>query len=209
MSQPVYKFIIGIVSSLLLTCPALHATEVDAKKLAGMLNQFKVMQGNFSQETLDAKGKIRQQQSGHFAVKNTGEFLWNIHTPYQQVITSDGKEVHIYDPDLEQITYKKLDAHSQSIPLLLFSDDATRIIKAYDITLMRPNTYLLKPRTNDSLFETLEIVIQPEKPESLTMTDALKQVTSVKFTEVKVNTSIDSSIWKISIPDNTEIVDER
>ena len=49
-------------------------------------------------------------------------------------MVSDGKNVTLWDPDLEQATIKKLDQRLNQTPALLLSGDVSKISQSFDIT---------------------------------------------------------------------------
>lgn len=43
------------------------------------------------------------------SVKRPGLFYWHTDAPQEQLMVSDGQKVSLWDPDLEQVTIKKLE----------------------------------------------------------------------------------------------------
>lgn len=199
----------NLALSFLLVAASSQAGEAETKNLINFLGQLKNMKGQFAQENLDASGQVRQAQTGTFLVNDSGAFVWNIVSPYEQSVVSDGAMLQIYDPDLQQVTRKKLDQKNQTVPLLLFSNDAKKILAAYEVTIPESGHYQLKPKLKDALFDSMELFVNDGKPSSLIMTDSMKQKTRVKFEQLEINGNIQASQWKLVIPPDTEIIDER
>ena len=44
---------------------------------------------------------------GEFAFARPGRFRWDIRSPYQQLIVTDGKKLYFYDKDLKQVTIRE------------------------------------------------------------------------------------------------------
>ena len=179
------------------------------QQLLAQLKNIKSLQAHFVQESYDAKNTLLQKQNGTFAVTEKGEFLWDIQTPYEQKIISDGKTIKLFDPDLEQLTIKALDKKTQVIPLLLFSGDSENLAKQFTVSSSSPNIYTLSAQNKNSLFDEMRISFKDGKPDALTIVDSMKQKTSVRFTQVIVNQAIKSSDFQFDAPAGVDIIDER
>lgn len=205
-----------IVTALLLQFSLpLFANEA-ADSLLAQLKPINNLSASFQQQTFDKNTKPLQQQNGHFVVKKSGEFRWSVNAPYEQLIVSDGKTLHIYDPDLEQLTIKKADTKVQMVPLLLFSHNADEILSQYDISLVNTEAtsvnnrvYELSPKQSGNLFEGLRIVFSSGTPKQLEITDSLKQVTRVEFGAVMLNKSLMQDDFQFVVPEGIDIIDER
>ncbi len=68
--------------------------------------------------------------------------------------------------------------------------------------------FLLEPKEN-SLFETVHILIKDKNIVELFLTDALGSKTSVEFSDVIRNENIDVSEFIFETPEGTDIVDSR
>ena len=110
-----------------------YAGEQDVQRLTQLLEKSQTIEANFSQLTLDAGGTSLQETSGKMTVKRPGLFYWHTDAPQEQVVVSDGKNVTLWDPDLEQVTIKKLDVRLNQTPALLLSGDVSKISQSFDI----------------------------------------------------------------------------
>jgi len=180
-----------------------------ATHLIEKLKAIKTLQADFVQESYDAKQKLLQKQNGSFKVKDSGEFIWLIAVPYEQKIISDAKSLKIYDPDLEQLTIKKLDDKAQVIPLLLFSGKSDQINDLYNVVAISDSHYSLASKSNNNLFDKLEIDFVDETPVSLIILDSLKQKTIVSFSNTVFNKPLSASLFQFIAPEGADIVDER
>src|SRR5690606_18836130 len=170
------------------------------------------LSANFQQESLDKNEKLLQKQIGRFVVKRSGEFFWYVNPPYEQHIFSDGGVVKIYDPDLEQLTIKSIDQKTQMIPLLLFSDNAQKIIEQYTVNQIKEGknpAFELIPITNGHFFDRLIVVflLNPDGhvPQRLEITDSLKQKTRVHFDNAVLNQPLDPGVFMFSIPEGIDV----
>src|SRR5690606_35728590 len=107
--------------------PAQADEEKAAQRLTELLNQAQTLTARFSQLTLDGSGSRLQETSGELALKRPGQFRWHTDAPLEQLLVSNGKQIWLYDPDLEQVTIQTLDQRLSHTPALLLSGDVSQI----------------------------------------------------------------------------------
>jgi len=88
----------------------------------------------FEQQAYDRSGKVVDRSSGRFAFARPGKFRWAYEKPHRQLLVADGTKLWIYDPDLQQVTVKRIDQAISSTPaaLLAGKDDITRLFTLRD-----------------------------------------------------------------------------
>ena len=144
VSLVLYRFAFDLPWSphpwLLLLLPVLafsslsaHADAESVKRLGQLLGSDTIT-ARFSQLTLDGSGTQLQETAGEMSVKRPGLFYWHTDAPQEQLMVSDGQKVSLWDPDLEQVTIKKLDQRLTQTPALLLSGDVSKISDSFDIT---------------------------------------------------------------------------
>lgn len=126
-----------------------------AKRLNTLLSNTKSMTANFTQTTKGANGGKSGLSakngtfSGNVSLQRPNNFRWNITSPSEQLIVTDGSALWVYDKDLEQVTRQSTDQQVGNTPALLLSGDPSKIAKNFKIT--QPNAtknyYVLYPKT--------------------------------------------------------------
>ncbi|HAI45347.1 MAG TPA: outer membrane lipoprotein carrier protein LolA, partial [Stenotrophomonas sp.] len=101
------------------------------------LNRFtqglKGLDGQFSQQVFDSKGKVKENTSGRVALSAPRLFRWEYIKPHEQLIVADGKKVWVYEKDLEQATVRPQGAEEQNSPLTALINPAL-LDKQYDVS---------------------------------------------------------------------------
>src|SRR2546425_12228655 len=69
----------------------------------------KTASARFEQQVYDRSGKVVEKASGSFAFARPGKFRWTYEKPHKQVLVADGAKLWIHDPDLNQVTVKRID----------------------------------------------------------------------------------------------------
>nr|WP_314485280.1 outer membrane lipoprotein chaperone LolA [uncultured Pseudomonas sp.] len=200
-----------LVSALALGPVSVFAGEQDVQRLTQLLEKSQTIEANFSQLTLDAGGTSLQETSGKMTVKRPGLFYWHTNAPQEQVVVSDGKNVTLWDPDLEQATVKKLDVRLNQTPALLLSGDVSKISQSFDIVSRQQGDvmdFTLKPKTKDTLFDSLRVSFRKGLINDMQLIDSVGQRTNILFNGVKANQAVADSTFKFDIPKGADVIKE-
>ena len=200
-----------LVSAMALSSASAIAAEADAARLTQLLDKSRTISANFSQLTLDGTGTQLQETTGQMAVQRPGLFYWHTDAPAEQVVVSDGKNVTLWDRDLEQATIKKLDQRLTETPALLLSGDVSKISHSFDITSKEQGEvmdFVLKPKTKDTLFDSLRLSFRRGLVNDMQLIDSVGQRTNILFTAVKANEAIPASKFKFDIPKGADVISE-
>lgn len=189
-----------------------QADQVSADRLTHLLEPLKTYSADFEQQILDASGSSMQDTSGHMWLSRPGHFRWEVNEPYRQLVVSNGDEVRLYDPDLEQVTIQPLDNRVTHTPALLLSGSASELSDNYDVTRQQQGaseTFTLVPKANDTLFEQLKLTFYSERLDALQMTDSTGQRTAIDFDNAESNVEIDPGQFDFQIPEGADVIREQ
>ena len=165
--------------------------------------------GNFEQKVFDKNGKLVQESRGSFALQRPGKFRWSYAKPHPQVIVGDGERVWIHDPDLNQVTVRKLARAIGSTPAALLAGSAD-IEKAFELSEAGTREGLewleAKPREKESGFERIRLGLSAEGVEAMELVDNFGQTTLLRFTEVIRNPRIDNNTFRFTPPRGADVL---
>ena len=94
---------------------------------------LKGLDGQFSQQVFDSRGKVKESTSGRVALSAPRLFRWEYVRPHEQLIVADGKKVWMYEPDLEQATVREQGKEEQNSPLTALINPAL-LEQQYDVS---------------------------------------------------------------------------
>lgn len=200
-----------LVSALTLGSVTAYAGEQDVQRLTQLLEKSQTIEANFSQLTLDAGGTSLQETTGKMVVQRPGLFYWHTNAPQEQLVVSDGKNVTLWDPDLEQATVKKLDQRLNQTPALLLSGDVSKISQSFDITSKQQGEvmdFTLKPKTKDTLFDSLRVSFRKGLINDMQLVDGVGQRTNILFNGVKANQAVSANQFRFDIPKGADVIRE-
>lgn len=189
--------------------PAAALASEGADRLSRMLEPLETFEASFEQLILDGSGERLQQANGQMWLSRPGKFRWEVEAPYEQVVVSNGEEVSLYDPDLEQVTVQALDQRVTHTPALLLSGSASELTESYEVSRRQQGSaesFTLVPKAADTLFEELEMTFRGERLSFLQMTDSTGQQTAIEFHDVQMNPSIDDQRFVLEVPDGVDVI---
>lgn len=207
----------ALVSTLGVAAPMIALTQsataapadslVAAKRLNKLLTNTKSMTANFSQTT---KGASSGTFTGTMSVQRPNNFRWETKSPSEQIIVANGNSMWIYDKDLEQATKQAVDTQVGNTPALLLSGDPSKIDKNFRVTqpYSSKNYYVLYPKSGDASFKNLSVSFSGGKPVMMVLNDSLGQTTSIKFSNIKLNPSLNSSQFKFTPPAGVDVINQ-
>ncbi len=201
-----------------LCIPGVQATESlpedssPATLLAAELAALTSMDAAFTQLTLSTDGRVLQENQGHLWVASPARFRIETEAPFAQTLVSDGNDFWSFDADLEQVIIQPLDKNVEQVPILLLGGDSAAVVAAYNVSYFEEEAlryFVLTPKSQATLFETLTVEFTERLPTAITITDAMGQQTRISFTEPQTNTDPDLKRFQFLIPDGVDVIDDR
>ena len=178
-------------------------------QLRAFVDTVKTATGTFTQSTVGAQGRTQPAQSGMFAFQRPGKFRWAVKQPYEQLIVSDGKQVYQYDPDLAQVTERKVDqAIGTSPAAILFGSG--NLEQAFNVTPMPDRDGMqwlrAKPRNADAGFSQVDIGLKNNLPARVELLDSFGQTTRVELSGIQSNATIPADTFAFTAPPGVDVV---
>ncbi|MFN0304315.1 MAG: outer membrane lipoprotein chaperone LolA [Burkholderiales bacterium] len=180
-------------------------------RLNAFMNDTRSAKSEFSQRIVDRSGKVTQESRGTLEFARPGKFRWTYVKPYNQLIVGDGSKVWIYDPDLNQVSIRKIDAALGSTPAALLSgnNDAMKAFVLKDEGTRDGLEWVLAtPRQKEANFERIRIGFSKEGLAAMELTDAFGQQTVLKFLTMERNPRIDPSTFQFTPPKGADVIGE-
>ncbi len=199
---------IRLFLSLCLIAPMIPAQADDVSDLQATLSGMHSMQGKFSQAVTTRSGKV-QISLGDFAIQRPGKFRWHYTKPYEQLIVGDGKEVWLYDPDLEQVTVRTMDQALDASPAALLSGD-NNLTKRYTLKALQPRDGLAwveaLPKHNESNFNRVRLGFANNEIRRMELEDSFGQTTKIEFQNVMLNGKPETGLFRFTPPKGADVI---
>ena len=196
----------------LLSAQSVSATAID--KLHRFLESTRTVRADFSQIVVAKNGRKPQQSSGVMLLSRPGKFRWQIEKPYSQLLLGDGEKVWIYDPDLRQVTVKKVGAALGGSPAALLAGDSSLDKNSLDknFTLSeageREGIEWLEaiPKSTDSGFEKIRLGFVGADLKSMELFDNFGQTTTLLFFRFERNPALAPTLFRFVPPAGADVI---
>ncbi len=178
--------------------------------LAAFTQGLKSLQGGFSQEVYDTKGRLKQSSSGRVSLATPRQFRWEYVKPYRQLVVADGKTVWIYEPDLQQVSKRPQGPEEQNSPLAILVDPA-RLDRNYVVTdggaSAGVNWLTIAPRSKaDSNFQSAKIGFKDGQLSQIVVIDPLGQRTQMYFAQWQRNIALPAASFSFTPPKDVDVI---
>lgn len=191
----------------LIAAQTASAAAVD--KLHRFLESTKTVRADFAQIVVAKNGRKPQQSTGVMMFSRPGKFRWQIEKPYSQLLVGDGDKVWIYDPDLRQVTAKKVGATLGGTPAALLAGD-NALDKNFTLREIGEREGMdwleATPKSQDSGFEKIRLGFAGNDLKAMELFDNFGQTTSLLFSHLERNPSLAPSLFRFTPPAGVDVI---
>lgn len=206
MRRPLH--VIAATAALVLAATVARADALDALK--AFSRDAKTGRATFTQTVTSPDGRKVRTSSGEFEFARPDRFRFAYLKPYPQTIVADGQKVWIHDPDLNQVTVRKLDRALGATPAALLAGGSLE----QDFTLQAlPDADGLSwvqatPKVADGVFSALRIGFQGASLAAIDLVDNFGQKSVIRFGDVAVNAQVDPARFRFAPPAGAEVLSQ-
>src|SRR5437660_11589353 len=189
-------------------CATAGAASIERYK--AFLDGTQSARAQFEQKVYDRSGKLVQQSHGSFVFQRPGRFRWVYEKPADQVIVGDGQRVWIYDPQLNQVTVRKLATALGSTPAALLAG-ASGIEQAFALSDAGEKDGLewmeARPREREAGFERVRLGFGKDSSlQAMELTDHFGQTTHLRFSHLVRNPQVNPSEFRFDPPKGADVL---
>mgnify|MGYP000271132360 CR=1 FL=1 len=171
----------------------------------------KTATARFEQQVHDRAGKVIERASGTFSFARPGKFRWTYDKPHRQVLVADGAKLWIHDPDLNQVTVKRIDRAISSTPAALLAgrDDITELFTLRDAgSADGLNWVEASPKAQDTGFERVRLGLRGRTLAAMELQDQLGGRTTLRFTELRPNAAVAADAFTFVPPKGADVMED-
>lgn len=184
-------------------------TDAARHRLNNFFTKVNTVEASFSQQVFSKKGKLIQTSTGNLYLNRPGKFRWEYKTPDPQIIVSDGRNIWIYEEDLDQVTIKPMSTSLSSTPISLLtqkqSPDIKFFVKSMKTKAGGLDWFQLTPRQTSNDFKLVEIGLDSKGLRQMNMLDQLGQKTVVRLS-LKANVPMKSNLFTFKVPEGVDVI---
>ena len=199
-----------LVFSLLLWSLGLLAAPVDEaqQRLQRALKSLDSLQAEFRQTVLDEDKQVVSQSSGTVAIQRPGRFRWVYTAPYEQQIIADGKELWVYDVDLDQATVKPIESSLSTAPIMVLMKKQ-RVTDEFEIKPLGQRKYLywleLIPKQKDMEYNRVFLGLDGDEIKAMELRDRFGQSTQIVFENPRYGVILPPGTFRFEPPPGVDV----
>ena len=129
--------------------------------------------------------------------------------PFKQEIVSDGKQIWVYDVDLQQVTVRKMDGALGNTPAILLAGKG-KLGDNFSVKSLGKQGKLewvkMIPQEKDGGFEDIRVGFENGKIRKLEMIDTFGQTTRITLRDNRENKSIGKKMFTFVPPEGVDVV---
>ena len=198
---------LGLV--LALSAGAVRADAVDA--LRDFTREAKSGRAAFTQTVTSPDGAKKRVSSGQFEFARPNRFRFAYTKPYEQLIVGDGREVWLYDVDLQQASVRPMDQALGATPAALLAGAALE--KDFELQ-PQPSTNGLDwvqavPRTGNGEsigFKSLRVGFKGKVLAAIELVDGFGQRSLLAFSDVATNVAPTPEAFRFAAPAGVQVL---
>jgi outer membrane lipoprotein carrier protein len=191
---------------LILIALALPAHGRNVSQLKDYYQSVQSLRGEFVQTTKDEAGQVIETARGKVLIERPDRFRWSYSEPFAQEIVADGKQLWVYDVDLEQVTVRPLKDVLGVGPALLLSGDYKTLEQSFAIQPEGDGWFTLVPKRDDWDFQAVRLKMDEGVPQVIEVDGGLGQTTRLELTELQRNAKIDAAQFKFTPPPGVDVI---
>jgi outer membrane lipoprotein carrier protein len=199
--------------------------ESGTEQLRQFVRNSKTAEGDFVQQQLRApkasepqdKGlKVVRQTQGRFVFQRPGRFIWDTQKPYEQKLIADGKQLILWDKDLNQATFRPAGQALAATPAaILFGetslDQHFDLVEGEDRLGMKwvalvPKKNPNAKNGNDLPYTKISVGMVNGLPKALELIDGLGSVVLVTLDKIQLNVNLPANRFTFVPPAGAEVL---
>ena len=166
----------------------------------------------FRQVVIGRGDRGQRESTGTFAFQRPGKFRWTYEKPHKQLLVGDGSKLWIHDPDLNQVTVKRIDQAISSTPaaLLAGKDDITALFTLRDAGAADGLNWVeATPKAQDTGFEKVRLGLSGRTLAAMELFDSLGGHTMLRFSEMKSNAPVPADSFRFTPPKGADVLEDK
>ncbi|WP_231970548.1 outer membrane lipoprotein carrier protein LolA [Polynucleobacter necessarius] len=213
------------LASFAFSSSAFSEGESGAEQLRQFVRNSKTAEGDFVQQQLrapkanepqDKDLKVIRQTQGRFVFQRPSRFIWDTQKPYEQKLIADGKQLILWDKDLNQATFRPAGQALAATPAaILFGetslDQHFDLVDGEDRLDMKWVAFVPKKNPNakngnDLPYTKISVGMSNGLPKALELIDGLGSVVLVTLDKIQLNVNLPTNRFTFVPPAGAEVL---
>lgn len=194
---------------LVFAATAAHADAVDT--LREFVRDVKTGSAAFTQTVTSPDGAKKKNSSGNFEFARPNRFRFAYVKPFAQTIVADGKKVWIHDPDLNQVSSRKIDQALGTTPAALLTGGA--LDKDFDLAALPAKDGLdwaqaVPKQKEGAVFQSLRVGFKGKQLAAIEIVDSFGQRSRLDFANLVANATLAPDAFTFAVPQGADVIEQ-
>ena len=187
------------LAGLLLWALAASAlAQADAvERLREFVREVKSGRAAFTQTVTSPDGARRRTSSGQFEFSRPNRFRFAYVKPFEQLIVADGQKVWVHDPELNQVSSRRLADALGATPAALLAGGS-----------LEPAFTLAAHRVQDGPFRSMRVGFRGRELSRVEIVDAFGQRSVLEFSQFAANAAMPAERFRFVPPPGADVVEQ-
>jgi outer membrane lipoprotein carrier protein len=200
------RWVRAVAAAAIVFAGAARADAVDT--LRAFVRDAQSGRAAFTQTVKSPDGKKTRHSSGRFEFARPDRFRFAYDKPFEQLIVSDGSQVWIYDPDLQQASARPAAEALGATPASLLA--GATLERDFELKAL-PSAEGLDwaqalPRAKDAQFQSLRIGFSGGTLAAIEITDSFGQTSLLRFSDLQTNVALPPGTFRFSPPPGVDVI---
>ncbi len=195
------------VTAAAFACASAFAGATD--EMRDFVRTVKSGKATYTQTVTSPKGKTKVS-NGSFEFERPNRFRFVYDKPYAQTVVGDGTRVWIYDPDLNQVSSRKLgDALANTPAALIVSNDVDKVFTLADQPSKDGLDWVLAtPRQAEGTVRALRVGFKGHELAQLEIDDSFGQKSVLVFNAFEPNAKLPADDFVFTAPKGADVTEQ-
>ena len=167
-------------------------------------------QGRFTQTVTSPDGKRRKVSQGIFEFQRPNRFRFVYAKPFEQTIVADGQRVWMHDPELNQVSVRKLTQALGATPAALLAGGNLDL--DFELSAQPSKDGLewaqATPRQRDGTIQTMRVGFRGRELAALEILDHFGQRSLLQFPDFKANAAVPPEQFRFTPPPGADLIEQ-
>jgi len=187
------------------------ADEDTLERLRAFTMELSSFTADFEQSLYSADEELLKNDSGKLILKRPGKFIWRYAGDGGQEFVSDGKNIWMFDRELDQVTVNPLDDRIGGTPLVLLMGGVP-LDDQFKVTALGQSDGIdwveLVPNDSSADFAALFIGLNKVGLAAMELRDNLGQATQIQFSNFQPDAPVDEAQFNFKVPKGVDLIGE-
>lgn len=202
---------IRFIAAALLAVAAASARADAVDTLRDFVRDVKTGSAAFTQTVTSPDGAKKKVSSGTFEFARPNRFRFAYTKPFVQTIVADGQKVWIHDPDLNQVSAKKIDQALGTTPAALLTGGS--LDKDFELSALPAKDGLdwaqAVPKAREgAVFQSLRVGFRGKELAAVEIVDGFGQRSRLDFANVVANAALAADAFRFTVPKGADVLEQ-